>query len=116
MSDKLKTCPFCGGVAEVESVGDCCWVECNECGSRTDEHTGNLSVLYAIWNQRQDAEQIAALQEQLKAHQDFIKKHNADINNCCDARTCLAYTDRGLQCPDCPKDWLITPPTGSNKE
>ena len=36
-----------------------------------------------------------------------ISAHNEAVIAACEARGCEAYTARGLQCPACPKDYLI---------
>lgn len=39
-----------------------------------------------------------------------IDEHNQGIESACKARYehgCDAFVNRGLQCPDCPKEWLL---------
>ena len=40
----------------------------------------------------------------------LIAAHNASCAGICgrdDERRCFPYRSRGLQCPDCPRDWMI---------
>ena len=55
---KLKSCPFCGSKAEIEekytyNSDIICWVECIECGCRTDDsYIENIEKLVDVWNTR----------------------------------------------------------------
>lgn len=58
MSDKLKSCPFCGGVGNCNNVGLCdkdgnplWWVECIDCGINTAGHTTQNEAITS-WNRR----------------------------------------------------------------
>ena len=52
MSEELKPCPFCGGVAkEYVGVAPEDWVECIHCGART--LMGNEKDVIRLWNTRQ---------------------------------------------------------------
>lgn len=55
MSDELKSCPFCGGEAEMrEGSSTKPYIRCKRCGCRTgsSRYRGNLAK---AWNARADA-------------------------------------------------------------
>lgn len=53
-------------------------------------------------NSQRIADDLAALRAALDAH-------NSGCIGACEARAkdCEAYTSRGLQCPECPRDWMV---------
>lgn len=71
--EELKPCAHCGGEAELKTCGDSCWLQCECCGIQTDEHTGNLKVLYYIWNARDTGRTyIEFLEEKIDAMKEII--------------------------------------------
>lgn len=52
---RLKPCPFCGGPAcYQESHEFWVWVECRECGAKTDDRI-KLEECHELWNRREAA-------------------------------------------------------------
>lgn len=47
---KLKSCPFCGGEAEVNRISKLWWAGCDNCGVCLTEYTKNEAVV--TWNRR----------------------------------------------------------------
>lgn len=54
------------------------------------------------------ATELAEVRKERDALEALIADHNFAVLLLCDARTdCGAYKSRGLECPDCPKDYFI---------
>lgn len=71
MSDKLKPCPFCGGVPVIHfqettfsQTGEVYSVECNCGNSKAIGRTKNR--LIERWNTRTDSKEVERLREQLR--------------------------------------------------
>ena len=57
------------------------------------------------------ARKIMELERRLAEAELAIVEHNDGCEQACMAGAkdrCLSYTSRNLQCPDCPRDWMIT--------
>jgi hypothetical protein len=71
----------------------------------------NLSKVAALNDPIEGLEVAIKYINQLEAENEklirVIEVHNNIIEQNCEARDCSAYRDRGLQCPDCPKDYLL---------
>lgn len=51
--DKLKTCPFCGGKAKLEDLGDYRYfVRCEKCGINQDHLYHDKRAAVIAWNRR----------------------------------------------------------------
>lgn len=59
MDDELRSCPFCGGVAELVHTrsGDD-YVRCTECRARTRQYHENSVGPRDAWNRRVDDEEV----------------------------------------------------------
>ena len=51
MTDKLKTCPFCGGKPKFAKSGAAAWVFCSNCGATQDSCKTNKEAV-DNWNAR----------------------------------------------------------------
>lgn len=55
MSDKLKSCPFCGGEAEMIETLFCDYkVECEKCGASTS-YCDSEEMAVEAWNRRKES-------------------------------------------------------------
>ena len=55
--------------------------------------------------------EVERLKARLAEAELAIVEHNDGCEQACMAGAkdrCLSYTSRNLQCPDCPRDWMIT--------
>jgi hypothetical protein len=61
--------------------------------------------------QRDSARQLLGVYREQRDHAErLIAEHNTGCLEACGARgsrRCEAYTSRAMQCPDCPRDWMI---------
>lgn len=63
MTDKIKSCPFCGGEVEKDwGIPSLYWVRCIECGAEGGQYP-SLKEAIEAWNTRKPMDRIA---EQLK--------------------------------------------------
>lgn len=51
MTEKLKPCPFCGGIAKIIHLGGCFRVRCDWCYIETAEYKDERSAVNA-WNRK----------------------------------------------------------------
>jgi len=49
----LEPCPYCGGMAKVNSYGSQTWCECMDCGATVKvDGADNIQSAMAKWNRR----------------------------------------------------------------
>ena len=68
MGEKLKPCPFCGGVAYIEQTGNrrqSTIYECESCGCRLE--TGEEFSHGKRWNERSESDEITRLRAEVAA-------------------------------------------------
>lgn len=89
---ELKPCPFCGGEAYIEQVGDhrrSTIYECDSCGCRLE--TGEKFNHGARWNERHEVEQLRSQQAATPAVPNYIHcqeaaaRYGIDYNKFCAA-------------------------------
>lgn len=77
-NDKLLTCPFCGGVAEVDKILDVDYrwlVRCQRCFCKTTTFATEKSAVIT-WNTRKPMERIVEkLEERRKLHNELSKSN-----------------------------------------
>ena len=53
MSEELKPCPFCGGEADIRTVGEISYIECATCHCQTESvHYKEKNKIIEAWNKR----------------------------------------------------------------
>lgn len=69
----------------------------------------NKIAMDAVAKNEQQAARLAAAEA-------AIRDHNTGCIEACQAqgKRCEPYTDRDLQCPDCPRDWMIEWPRATD--
>lgn len=77
-AERLLPCPFCGGEAEVERVGDYRQshiIACTECGCRLETGEDAEWNRGNAWNTRAQSARMAALEDALReVHDDLIMR------------------------------------------
>lgn len=65
MTDKIKSCPFCGGEAEKEwGIPSIYWVRCTECGAEGGQYPSFKEAIEA-WNTRKPMDSIVEQLEEV---------------------------------------------------
>ena len=82
MSEKLKSCPFCGGEAMLGGDSDTCWwVFCQKCNVETLTFSGRqIEGAIAVWNNRpgEATARLTAFEEGEQATIAFLQSHYWD--------------------------------------
>lgn len=79
-SEELKTCPFCGGEAEISTTYDTEWIECAVCHARSPVLVGDyydegfMDGRYAaqMWNTREAAPKWVPCSERLPEKEEYV--------------------------------------------
>lgn len=73
-SDKLLSCPFCGGESELLVGNTCHWVFCKRCGNVSGQ-SATIEDAIRKWNTRKPMERIVErLEEEKKWYSDKAKE------------------------------------------